>query len=219
MKPMDNYKAHSLGRLTEWLHDCMSAGGASPKEIYDTIVETVREQYYYYKNGASETNELLQLLNGNGKGHISIEDKTNPWYDYFTDDVIQEEVKDDGMRPWGHSDLEYGINNSFRTQDCNSNIAEENTICDKDDLSAECKNSWNRFWQDGIIEEDKVVKWQLPIEQRIEDGVDDYYVQFPDDLLEAANLKAGDEVEWVDNKDGTYTLRHIAVSNTLGMGE
>jgi bifunctional DNA-binding transcriptional regulator/antitoxin component of YhaV-PrlF toxin-antitoxin module len=26
-------------------------------------------------------------------------------------------------------------------------------------------------------------------------------------LLEAANLKEGDEVEWVDNKDGSYIIR------------
>jgi bifunctional DNA-binding transcriptional regulator/antitoxin component of YhaV-PrlF toxin-antitoxin module len=30
---------------------------------------------------------------------------------------------------------------------------------------------------------------------------------FPDDLLEAANLKPGDEIEWVDRNDGTFILR------------
>jgi bifunctional DNA-binding transcriptional regulator/antitoxin component of YhaV-PrlF toxin-antitoxin module len=28
----------------------------------------------------------------------------------------------------------------------------------------------------------------------------EYFITFPDDLLEAANLKPGDDVEWVDQE-------------------
>ena len=58
---------------------------------------------------------------------------------------------------------------------------------------------------------DKVVKWILPVEevQNAETGKDEYYVAFPDDLLDAANLKEGDQVEWVDNGDGSYLLRKV----------
>lgn len=57
--------------------------------------------------------------------------------------------------------------------------------------------------------EDRVVKWQLPVEV---DGVSgEYFVQFPDDLLDAANLKEGDQVEWVDKGDGSYLLRKVNV--------
>ena len=136
--------------------------------------------------------------------------------------VVKLKEKDPCMPPWGHSDLEYGLANPTLTEDRNSNFPEENTICDKDDLSAECKNSWNRFWQDGIIEEDedstassakqdKVVKWILPVEE-VEDGdtgEQEYFITFPDDLLEAVNLKEGDEVEWIDRNDGTFILRKI----------
>jgi antitoxin component of MazEF toxin-antitoxin module len=81
---------------------------------------------------------------------------------------------------------------------------EENTY---DDMVAE------GYWMcDGGIwinpeskKEDKVVKWKLPVQQ----GVDDYYVQFPDDLLEAANLQEGDTVEWIDNQNGSYTLKKV----------
>ena len=61
--------------------------------------------------------------------------------------------------------------------------------------------------------EDKVVKWQLPVEQ----VHDDYFVSFPDDLLEAANLKEGDTVEWVDRGDGSFLLRKV--TKPLGMDE
>jgi hypothetical protein len=54
---------------------------------------------------------------------------------------------------------------------------------------------------------DKVVKWQLPVE--IDGASGEYYVMFPDDLLEAANLKEGDQVEWVDRGDGSYLLRKV----------
>ena len=53
--------------------------------------------------------------------------------------------------------------------------------------------------------QDKVIKWQLPVEQIHEE----YYITFPDDLLEAANLKAGDDVEWVDRDDGSFLLRKV----------
>jgi len=53
--------------------------------------------------------------------------------------------------------------------------------------------------------EDKVVKWQLPVEEDTVNG--EYFITFPDDLLEAANLKEGDDVEWIDNDDGTFILK------------
>lgn len=49
---------------------------------------------------------------------------------------------------------------------------------------------------------DKVKKWVLPIEEIGEMQ----FITFPDDLLEAANLKEGDQIEWIDNKDGTFSL-------------
>jgi hypothetical protein len=65
----------------------------------------------------------------------------------------------------------------------------------------------------------KVKKWVLPVEElRDEDtGEDEYCVSFPDDLLEAADLKEGDQVEWVDQGDGSYLLKKI--TQPLGMDE
>lgn len=55
-------------------------------------------------------------------------------------------------------------------------------------------------------EKDKVKKWVLPVEP---DPSGEYFVIFPDDLLEAANLKEGDQVEWVDNGDESYMIRKV----------
>ena len=88
------------------------------------------------------------------------------------------------------------------------------STCNNQDPSPECKSSWNSFWEDDVIKGDKVVKWVLPVQQKIEEGIDDYYIQFPDDLLEAANLKAGDIVDWIGNGDGTFILRKPNVIET-----
>jgi len=75
-----------------------------------------------------------------------------------------------------------------------------------------------RMTDDGIWmppQETPKKKWILPVEQ----VHDDYFVSFPDDLLEAAKLKESDVVEWVDNGDETYTLRNKTMSNTLNLDE
>ena len=164
-----DYKKYSLDKLEEWMHDAMSAAEATPQEIYDVIKGVVEENYYYHKNQTSQAYELLALLNGNGKGHLSCDkDDTSPeckgaWNNFWE----SEEVKDDCMPPWGHSDLEYASKN-------------------------------------------KVKRWVLPVQQACAiDNDGEYFVNFPDDLLAAANLNEGDSIEWVDNKDGSYVLKKV----------
>jgi hypothetical protein len=87
---------------------------------------------------------------------------------------------------------------------------QEYSVSSTQDTSPECKSAWNGFWEEEL-KQDKVVKWVLPIEE-VEDGdtgEQEYFITFPDDLLEAANLKPGQEVEWVDNLDGSYLLRKV----------
>ncbi len=155
---MDDYKKYALGQLENFLHDCMNTE-TSAQEIYDVIKSVVEDNYYTYKNSASQAYELLALLNGEGKGHIEAYDAV----------MREKEYYEPSMPPWGHSDLEYLVNQK----------------------------------------EDKVVKWILPVQQKIEEGIDDYCVQFPDDLLETANLKEGDQVEWIDRGDGSFEMRKV----------
>ena len=62
---------------------------------------------------------------------------------------------------------------------------------------------------------DKVKKWVLPVQL---DGLTgDCVVNLPNDLLEAANLKEGDQIEWVDQGDGSYLFRKV--SQPLGMDD
>ena len=84
---------------------------------------------------------------------------------------------------------------------------EESEEYDYDDMTA--KGYWmnaDGFWMPPEKEEDKVIKWSLPVEEA-EDG--EYYITFPEDLLEAAKLAPGDSVEWVDLTENTYLLRKV----------
>jgi len=191
---MDNfdYKKYSLERLETWVRDALVSAEVSPQEIYDTIKGIVNEEYHYFKHHTGRCYDLLALLNGNGKGHIpaydeyvekkehlvcdnddSSEECKKSWNDFWEvweENYYPEEVEDDGMRPWGHSDLEYLVANQKK---------------------------------------DKVKKWVLPVEVvRDEDtDKDEYCITFPEDLLEAADFKEGDRIEWVDNGDGSYLIK------------
>jgi hypothetical protein len=102
---------------------------------------------------------------------------------------------------------------------CTSNVSK----CDSGNTSPECKLSWNSFWEENYypeeykgstvssVKQDKVKRWVLPIEEveNGDTGEQEYFITFPDELLEAANLMEGDQVEWIDRNDGTFILQKI----------
>ena len=111
-----------------------------------------------------------------------LEDFDRKFKDAWDETVVKlkQEERDDYMRPWGHSDME-----------ALSQYTDE-------EMDAMCDNA---------EKEDKVVRWQLPVEEDTVNG--EYFITFPDDLLEAANLSPNDEVEWVEQEVGTFLLRKI----------
>ena len=88
-----DYKNYCLENAKNWLHDALSTAEASPHEIYSTIRKVVQEEYNYHNEHAKKCFGLLELLSG----HRPVN---------FDNNI------DDGMRPWGHSDLEYLIANN-----------------------------------------------------------------------------------------------------------
>jgi len=48
--------------------------------------------------------------------------------------------------------------------------------------------------------------WVITLEEA-DDGSGDLVLPFTDEILESVGWKTGDVIEWVDNKDGTWTLR------------
>jgi hypothetical protein len=118
---------------------------------------------------------------------------------------LKQEERDDYMRPWGHSDMEAL---SQYTDE------EMNAMCDNAELDEKHSNHYYDYSRNDYIRPnpfDKVVKWRLPID-KIENGdtmETDYFITLPDDLLEAANLSPGDDVEWIEKEVGTFILRKI----------
>jgi hypothetical protein len=45
--------------------------------------------------------------------------------------------------------------------------------------------------------------WVVPVEEG-EDG--DFYITFNEEMLEGSGFKIGDNLDWIDNKDGTFML-------------
>jgi hypothetical protein len=96
---MTDYKKYSLGQVENFLHDAMSSG-ATPQEIYDTIRGVVEDNYYTYKNSASEAYELLALLNGNGVGHISGWEESSQYTDEELDEMCDAAEAKDKVVKW-----------------------------------------------------------------------------------------------------------------------
>ena len=174
-----DYKKYSLEKLQEWVHDAMSSD-ASPHEIYSAIREAVREDYYYHKDCIGRATGLLELLSGNRP----VAD-TNREYNGSTVSSVKFDT------PFGKDSSQWTYKGKPATYD--------EIVADGWEMTAD--GFWFRE-----VKEDKVKKWVLPVEETDES---EYFVSFPDDLLEAANLKEGDLVEWVDLGDGSYRLEKV----------
>jgi hypothetical protein len=161
-----DYKNYSLENLKNWLHDCLSAGEASPQEIYDVIKEVVTEEYHYYKNGASKTNELLSLLNGTVQFNLT--DYNTTYFD----------------------DMNY-CNNSLNDFGVGTSLTEDKI----------------EFHTDPKGNDVSIKKWVVPVEVDSPSG--EYFVTLPDDLIEKVGWQENDTLDWVDNGDGSWTLKRV----------
>ena len=173
----------------------------SAREILDSAIESLES------GNRQKTETLLYAVDEFLQYYL--EDFDRKFKVAWNETVVKLKEEDPCMPPWGHSDLEYLSKHK------------ESLTCDKDDSSPECKGSWTSFWEENYypeeykgstvssVKQDKVKRWVLPVEEveNGDTGEQEYFITFPDDLLEAANLTEGDQVEWVDNKDGTYTLK------------
>lgn len=195
-----DYKKYSLENLENWMHDAMSCDDASADEIYNCIVNVVRDNYYHHKKYVSQAYELLEKLNGVKTLDINLKD-------------ILKCDKDDPSPEC------QGAWNDFWEEPQQYTEEELNAMCDEAEknqkkllthqeaIDAGWVMSADGFW---LPPQDKK-KWVLPVDKIGEV----YFVTFPEDLLETAKLKEGDEVNWIDNGDGSYTLRKVTEPLTM----
>ena len=55
-------------------------------------------------------------------------------------------------------------------------------------------------------------QWTIKLEEDPENG--DLIMPFTDEILESAGWKEGDTLEWIDNKNGSWTLRKLDATST-----
>ena len=61
---MDNYKAYSLQEVETWVRESLEAD-CTPKEIYTSIIDTVKNNMKYHRACYRDSVKLLSLLRGN----------------------------------------------------------------------------------------------------------------------------------------------------------
>ena len=217
-----DYKKYSLENLEKWMDDALSCSEATPQEIYDVIKGVVSENYYIYKDHTARCGELLALLNGNGKEHLNkYEERLNSLLEENNKLTCDNDDKSpDCQTAWN----DFWEENYYPEEYTQYSEEELNAMCDKaasDEEKNKCREYNLReaeyYNQRAELDakQDRVVKWQLPVEV---DGISgEYYIQFPDDLMEAANIKEDDLVQWIDRGDGSFELRKV--TKPIGMEE
>ena len=181
-----DHKDYALKQVENFLYDAMSAD-ATAQEIYDVIKGVVEDNYNVYKNATQKAYELLGLLNGNGEGHIS---------DAISRGNKVHQAIDDCMQPWGHSDME-ALKYTDKEMDAMCSAAEEEELISKGYFKE------NGFWK-------KPKTWIVEVSM---DGLTgDAFLPIPDEVMDLVEWNLYDELEWIDNKDGSYTLRKVQKS-------
>jgi hypothetical protein len=54
--------------------------------------------------------------------------------------------------------------------------------------------------------------WTITLEEA-DDGSGDLVLPLPQDLLDGAGWKEGDTIEWIDNKNGTWSMKKMEVTD------
>lgn len=218
---MTDYKKYALDQVENFLYDALSTDATS-QEIYDVIKGVVEDNYKVYTESANKAQDLLSLLNGHRPVDL---EHSEHYYDYNRNkpelvpcdrNNTSEECekswndfwKEPTMPPWGHSDME-----ALRYTE-----EELDAMCAAAEVEQDMKNIGDFLKQDRDSNfpgentvKDKVKKWVLPVEETKIEETDEteYFITFPDDLLEAANLKEGDQIEWTPQSNGSYILQKV----------
>jgi len=217
-----SYKKYSLEQLDNWVNDALNCEDLSPQDIYDTIVNVVDDSVEYHKKYLTKSIELLSLLKGHREVDFGV-GNDEPWDYTATGEKFPSVTNNDWENFWAAEN-----NSQYTEEEMDAMCERAATENDKEkcreynlreaeyyDKRAQLDADYEAIKAAGgydwtpLPTKDKVNKWRLPVQQSSVDGVDDYYIEFPDDLLEAANLKEGDSIEWVDQGDGSYLLKKV----------
>ena len=85
------YRENSLGHLEAWLNDALNSDATS-KEVYDSLIMTVKDEIEYHKRCLKRSEDLLVML----KGNLSALYDTDPWNPIKGDEPFEETLEREG---------------------------------------------------------------------------------------------------------------------------
>jgi len=213
-----HYKEYSLKQLDNWVNDALNCDDLSPQDIYNTIIQCVDESVEHHKNYLDKSIKLLSLL----KGHREVEFDYTATGEKFSRSCDRNDPSPECKKDWVDFWEENYYPEEYYPHPNQKQYTEEelNAMCEQAASEAEkqkCReyNLREAEYYDKRAkldaQQNKVKKWRLPVEETkvAETDETEYFITFPDDLLEAANLKEGDNIEWVDQGDGSYLLKKV----------
>ena len=74
----NKFNANPLNHLESWLYESLKSN-ATPKEVYDTLVKTIKDEIRLHKEGATKAENLLLLVKGNLSA-LYDKDVNGNWY-------------------------------------------------------------------------------------------------------------------------------------------
>lgn len=189
---MNDYTKYSLKQLDEWVYDALNNEELTPLDIYEQINQTVREHVEYHTKNANKGTSLLNLFSS-GSSHSTSFPPYNWNYEIPTElssqDIWDDEKSAEELRKW----YDENVMPSATQRDIDREALEEYDVRESE-----------------YYNHDRVTKWVLPVQQVIEEGIDNYFINLPDDLLDTVQWRRGDALEWIANDDGSYTLQKVS---------
>jgi hypothetical protein len=182
-----DYKKYSLENLENWLYDALNSAEASPQEIYDTIKGVVKENYDLYKKLADNSSDLLELLNGYRLVDLDTEDYPVP--------KVEEKLGTSIQQPLRYTEEE--LDGMF-----------DEAKREEEELISKGYFRENGFWQKP--------KTSWVVEVSVDGLTGDAFIPIPDEVMELVEWDLYDELEMIDNKNGSWILQKVKRENTNG---
>lgn len=204
-------ESSSGNKLWDVMNDLqmVSSKIVSAREIIDSVAEAIqRNDYNKAETLAMAAYEFLGYYLDEFDDRFQLawqETVVKQNQNYLANDLLTKDrdsnFPDDLMPPWGHSDME-AMKYSEEELNAMCDAAEKaerekklSELIDDDDEYLEALSKLN-----------KNKTWTVPIE---EDHLGEYYVTFPDELIEKVGWSENDTLEWIDNKDGTFSIKKV----------
>lgn len=126
-------------------------------------------------------------------------------------DAVDDYLQDEKVTPKQiYSELIECVNDVFNYHQTNANRANDlkslimgnrEVDLNLDDVLTGIKQSGGFDW----TPQSSKSRWHLSVEKLF--GSDDYFIKLPEDLLDKVGWETGDDLEWIDNFDGSFTIR------------